>query len=58
MTNIKQNYLRLAKIYHPDIYKGKDKDRFTKIQEAYKTLSDRVKRNKYDEDIGIAKKTN
>lgn len=25
MANIKQNYLRLAKIYHPDVYKGKDK---------------------------------
>lgn len=27
-NNIKQNYLRLAKIYHPDVYKGKDKTRF------------------------------
>jgi DnaJ-domain-containing protein 1 len=25
MVNIKQNYLKLAKIYHPDVYKGKDK---------------------------------
>lgn len=25
LNNIKQNYLRLAKIYHPDVYKGKDK---------------------------------
>lgn len=32
MANIKNNYLRLAKIYHPDIYRGKDKDRFQKIQ--------------------------
>lgn len=28
MANIKQNYLRLAKIYHPDVYKGRDKNRF------------------------------
>lgn len=28
MANVKQNYLRLAKIYHPDVYKGKDKGRF------------------------------
>lgn len=32
MPTIKKNYLRLAKIYHPDIYKGKDKERFEKIQ--------------------------
>lgn len=28
MANVRQNYLRLAKIYHPDVYKGKDKGRF------------------------------
>jgi len=38
-TNIKKNYLKLAKIYHPDVYKGADKSRFIKIQEAYKVLS-------------------
>ena len=32
MINIKQNFLRLAKIYHPDVYKGKDKTRYEKIQ--------------------------
>jgi len=31
-TVIKKNYLKLAKIYHPDVYKGADKNRFTKIQ--------------------------
>lgn len=25
---IKHNYLRLAKIFHPDVYKGKDLERF------------------------------
>ena len=27
-TDIRKNYFRLAKIYHPDVYKGKDKTRF------------------------------
>lgn len=53
MANIKNNYLRLAKIYHPDVYRGKDKDRFQKIQEAYKVLIDKLKRAKYDEEHGI-----
>lgn len=25
---VKKNYYKLAKIYHPDVYKGKDKTRF------------------------------
>ena len=49
MAEIKKNYLRLAKIYHPDVYKGKDSGRFEKINEAYKTLSDKGKRNQYDQ---------
>jgi DnaJ-class molecular chaperone len=57
MANIKNNYLRLAKIYHPDVYKGKDKDRFQRIQEAYKVLIDKVKRVRYDEEIGISVNT-
>lgn len=31
-TIIKKNYLKLAKIYHPDVYKGADRTRFQKIQ--------------------------
>jgi len=31
-TTIKKNYLKLAKIYHPDVYKGADRNRFQKIQ--------------------------
>jgi len=27
-SNIRKNYLKLAKIYHPDVYKGSDSDRF------------------------------
>jgi len=47
-TIIKKNYLKLAKIYHPDVYKGADKNRFQKIQEAYKTLSSQGDRSAYD----------
>ena len=52
-TIIKKNYLKLAKIYHPDLYKGNDRQRFQKIQEAYKTLTSQTERNKYDESIGL-----
>lgn len=50
---IKKNYIKLAKIYHPDVYKGADKSRFIKIQEAYKILSNQGDRGRYDETIGI-----
>lgn len=53
MGEIKKNYLRLAKIYHPDVYKNKGSDRFEKINEAYQTLSDKAKRNQYDREIGL-----
>ena len=52
-TSIKKNYLKLAKIYHPDVYKGADRNRFQKIQEAYKVLSNQKDRNIYDHDIGL-----
>ena len=45
---IRKNYLRLAKTYHPDVYKGSDKDRFKRIKEAYETLKSPEKREEYD----------
>ena len=36
--DIKLNFLKLAKIYHPDVYKGKNKQKFNQIQAAYEIL--------------------
>lgn len=36
---VKEHYLKLAKIYHPDIYKGSDKNRFDLIKQAFDVLS-------------------
>lgn len=54
---VRKNYFRLAKIYHPDIYKGSDKDRFRQIKEAYDTLKIPEKREEYDKKINETKDT-
>lgn len=46
---IRQNYRQLARKYHPDVNSAPDAAaRFKEIQTAYETLSDPVKRRKYD----------
>lgn len=48
-SEIRQAYYRLARIFHPDVYKGSDGDaKFKLINEAYQILSDPAKRKKYD----------
>ncbi|MBA3854064.1 MAG: molecular chaperone DnaJ [Gemmatimonas sp.] len=48
---IKKQYRRLAKQYHPDTNKGDAKaaERFKEISEAYNVLGDAEKRKQYDE---------
>ena len=50
-NEIKAKYKDLVKKYHPDVYKGNDKDLYKKIQEAYKTLISPKKRMEYDETL-------
>lgn len=46
---VKRAYRRLAKQYHPDVYKGTDGDHhFKEINEAHEVLSDADKRAAYD----------
>ncbi|WOO87161.1 DnaJ domain-containing protein [Mollicutes bacterium LVI A0039] len=48
-VTIKKAYRELVKKYHPDIYKGEDRDtKFQEIQKAYDVLSDEEKRAAYD----------
>jgi len=45
---LKIAYLRMAKRYHPDVYKGINKDHFKKVNEAYSVLKNAQKRAAYD----------
>jgi molecular chaperone DnaJ len=48
---IKKNYRKLARKYHPDLNPGdkSSENRFKKVQEAYDILSDKKKREVYDQ---------
>ena len=46
-NEIKQQYKKLAKKYHPDRNNGKE-EQFKKIQNAYEILSDKQKKHEYD----------
>jgi curved DNA-binding protein CbpA len=53
VDEIKRNYFRLAKLYHPDAAGDtpENRDRFKLINEAYSVLSDPQKRTTYDESL-------
>jgi len=42
-SDIKKQYRIMAKKYHPDVYKGEEKDKFTSINLSYNFLLDLVK---------------
>ena len=47
--DIKKSYRKLARKYHPDVYKEPNaKERFQEVSEAYETLKDKEKRAAYD----------
>ena len=50
-SQIKESYRRLARMYHPDLFDGPE-TKFKEISEAYETLKDEVKKQKYDSRIG------
>jgi curved DNA-binding protein CbpA len=52
LEEIKKNFRRLAKQYHPDIRTGSDEE-FRKISHAYKVLSNAEARNDYDKTLNI-----
>lgn len=45
---MKVAYHKMAKKYHPDIYKGINKDHFKRVNEAYSVLKNPQKRQAYD----------
>lgn len=51
---IKQQFSRLSKIYHPDVYRGTETDRYTHIIKAYSVLKDTDKRRQYDRNLGLS----
>jgi DnaJ-class molecular chaperone len=51
-NEIKKAYRNLSFKYHPDKYNGND-EKFKHINEAYETLSDHSKRDKYDTQMNL-----
>ena len=54
---IKANYFKLAKKYHPDLNPDDEtaRSKFEQVQKAYEVLSDDKKRDEYDSQMGLGK---
>eukprot|EP00088_Acartia_fossae_P020679 TRINITY_DN2221_c0_g1_i1.p1 TRINITY_DN2221_c0_g1~~TRINITY_DN2221_c0_g1_i1.p1 ORF type:complete len:285 (-),score=41.18 TRINITY_DN2221_c0_g1_i1:94-948(-) len=54
-TEIRESWLRLSMMYHPDLNKDSEdaKEKFMKIKEAYKVLNNEEERMRYNEKIGF-----
>lgn len=48
LKEIKKSFKSLTKKYHPDVYKGDDKEKYSRILEAYEILRNPARRKKYD----------
>ena len=53
LDDIKKQYRKLARKYHPDVSKEKDKklaeEKFKQVKEAYEVLKDPAKKKTYDQ---------
>ncbi|XP_023319630.1 dnaJ homolog subfamily C member 8 [Eurytemora carolleeae] len=54
-TEIRESWLRLSMLYHPDLNRDSEenKEKFMKIKDAYKILIDDQKREEYNNKIGF-----
>jgi molecular chaperone DnaJ len=50
---IRRAYRRLAKEYHPDSARGASVEAFQQLQQAYETLTDAERRQRYDESLQL-----
>lgn len=48
VAEIKDAYLKLAKIHHPDVSESAQANKFKEISNAYNILKDKSTRDKYD----------
>ena len=48
LKDIKRSFKKMTKIYHPDVYKGPNSEKYKQVLEAYEILRNPVKRNEFD----------
>ena len=50
---IKQQYLKLTKKYHPDVSKDSGQERYLAVLRSYETLRNPLKRSRYDQELQV-----